>query len=439
MKKNVWGKSLLGLAALASVVTLAACGNGGNGGDKAADTKKAGSDAKVDITFWHGMNGPYQETLNGIIKDFNSSQKKYTIKATPQGTYATLQQKIMAAAKSKSLPTIAQTTYTTVPDYVKNDFIAPLDPYMIKGSDKLSDADLKDIYPGFISSSIYKGKYYSIPFSKSTRIMYYNQDLMDKNNIKKPTSWEEMLKIAPELKAKGIAVVGFDKSFDMELEALARQAGNPLVAPKTFKANLDTKETLEATHLIYDMLEKGYAKTAGEDIYGDKSFTSNKTMFYIGSSAGVSHMKSGAPKDMNWNTMPIPAYKGKKATELAGNDIVMFKSASKDQQKGAWAFMKFLLSKPETAKWAEKTGYLPLRKSALEDASFKDYLKKDPTAQAAVDSLADGFQSTAFIGFSEYRNNLLNAVDAMTTKHEKPEKAMGDLQKSTETIIKDNN
>ncbi|TOD02079.1 hypothetical protein, partial [Vibrio parahaemolyticus] len=85
------------------------------------------------------------------------SQKQYKVVGTAQGNYTALQQKIMAAAKSRNLPTIAQTTYTTVPDYVKNGFISPLDQYMLKGDDKMSSSDLKDIYPAFLSSSKYQG------------------------------------------------------------------------------------------------------------------------------------------------------------------------------------------------------------------------------------------------------------------------------------------
>ncbi|KRO16596.1 ABC transporter substrate-binding protein [Lacticaseibacillus saniviri] len=436
MKKNTWVKALLGLFTVMLVTLLAACGsnNASSGNDGASKSGKT-----TTITFWHGMNGPYQTAINEIISDFNKSQSKYKVVGTAQGNYTALQQKIMAAAKSKSLPVIAQTTYTTVPDYSKQGFIESLDNYALKGSDKLTDADLKDIYPTFLTSSKYDGQYYSVPFSKSTRILYYNSDLMKKYNIKMPTSWEDIQKDGEKLKSKGVAAIGFDKSIDMELEGLARQAGNSLVAPKTLKANLDSKKTLEATTFLMDMINKGTAKTAGEDIYGDKNFTSGKTLFYVGSSAGVSHMKQGAPKDLNWGTAPLPTYKGKKATEIAGNDIVMFKSATADQKKAAWAFMKYLMSKPVTAKWAEKTGYLPLRKSALEDQSFQDYLKKDPTAKASVDSLDFGFQSTAFVGYSEYRNDLLETVDAMLTKHEAPAKAMGSLQDQTEKIIKENN
>ncbi|MFD1466377.1 extracellular solute-binding protein [Lapidilactobacillus mulanensis] len=430
MKKRSWQRALLTVVSLGLALTLAACGN-------SSSASKAKSDEPVKISFWNGMNGPYQKALKKIINDFNSSQSKYKVVSTAQGDYTALQQKIMAAAKSDSLPVIAQTTYTTVPDYSKNNLIEPLDNYMLKGSNKLSSADLKDIYPSFLSSSKYQGKYYSIPFSKSVRVLYYNQDILDKYNLKKPTTWQDIAKDGEVLKAHGIYSMGFDKSWDMEFEGLARQAGNPLITTSG-KANLDTADTLEAANFIMDMINDKTAKTAGEDFYWTQAFTQGKSAFYSGSSAGVTQMVAQAPKTLNWGTMPLPSYNGKKATEIAGNDIVMFKSASSEQKKGAWAFMKYLMSTKETAKWAQATGYVPLRKSATSTTSFKNYLKKNTYNQAAVDSLDDGFQSNAFLGFSEYRTKLLETVDAMLTKNEPVKKSLTALQTTTEKIIKDN-
>lgn len=437
MKKHTW------LTVLASTVTvvlaalvLTGCGNSNS--SNSSSSKGSNSGKKVEITFWHGMNGPYQKALNSIIDDFNKSQSKYVVKGTAQGNYTALQQKIMAAAKSRSLPTISQTTYTTVPDYSKSNLIAPLDEYMLSGSDKLTSSDLKDIYPAFLKSSKYQGKYYSIPFSKSTRILYYNQAILDKYNIAKPKTWNDIVKAGDKLKADGIYGMGFDRSWDMEFEGLARQAGNPLIAPGSLKVNLNTADTLEAVNLINNMVKNKTAKTAGADNYFTQGFIQGKAAFYAGSSAGVTQMVAQAPKTLKWGTMPLPSYKGKKATEVAGNDIVMFKSASADQKKGAWQFMKFLLSSKETTKWAMATGYVPLRKSAMDTADYKKYLQEKPYNKAAVDSLDDGFQSTAFLGFSEYRNDLLEAVDKMISKNADPKTTMDQLQKTTENIIKEN-
>ncbi|WP_261807322.1 ABC transporter substrate-binding protein [Lapidilactobacillus luobeiensis] len=435
MKKKSWQRALLAVASLGLVLGLAACGSQSK--DSGSTESSTKSKTPVKITFWHGMNGPYQKALNEIISDFNKSQSDYKVVGTSQGGYTQLQQKIMASAKSNTLPVISQTTYTTVPDYTENGLIEPLDNYMLKGDNKLSDSDLKDIYSSFLSSSKYDGKYYSIPFSKSVRVLYYNQDILDKYNIAKPKTWDDIAKAGETLKGDKIYGMGFDKSWDMEFEGLARQAGNPLVA-KGPKANLNTTDTLKAANFIMDMVKAGTAKTAGEDMYWTQAFTQGKSAFYAGSSAGVTQMVAQAPKTLNWGTMPLPEYNGKKATEIAGNDIVMFKSASADQKKGAWAFMKFLMSTEETAKWARSTGYVPLRESATKDADFKKYLEEKPYNKAAVESLPDGFQSTAFKGFSEYRTKLLEAVDAMLTKNEDVKKALDNLQDQTETIIKDN-
>ena len=51
---------------------------------------------------------------------------------------------MILAAKSKTLPDMAQATYTQVPDYAKNGIVANMDS-QVKGKDGLSKADLKNI------------------------------------------------------------------------------------------------------------------------------------------------------------------------------------------------------------------------------------------------------------------------------------------------------
>ncbi|MBA1394173.1 extracellular solute-binding protein, partial [Lactobacillus sp. XV13L] len=222
--------------------------------------------------------------------------------------------------------------------------------------------------------------------------------------------------------------------FDHEWEGLAKSSGFTFVDSK-LKPQFTSKPVKNSAKFIMNMVNKKEALTAGEDLYGDKNFTSGKSIFYVGSSAGIATMKQHAPKSLKWGTMPLPSYKGKKATQFAGNDLVMYKSASKKEKQGAAAFMKYLISTKTTIKWAKMTGYVPVRKSAVESSEYQNFLKKDPTAKAAVDSLPFGFQSTAFVGFSEFRNDLLSTVDNMLTQHKPVNQALKDLQSKTKTII----
>lgn len=406
-------------------------------GLSAVDTHQVSAATEpVKVTFWHAMAGPYKDALQKRIDAFNESQKKYKIVATAQGDYTTLNQKIMAGAKSKTLPVMAQTTYTQVPDYVKDGIVSSLQP-QVDGKNGLSKKQLNNIYSGFLQQSKYKGDFYSTPFSASVREMFYNKTLLKKYSLSVPKTWDDVAKMSDVLKKDGIATVGFDKSFDMEWNSMVRADGQSLVTKKD-KVNVDSKKSVAAAKVITDMIADGTAKTAGSDIYGTTNFVNGKTALTFSSSAGITATQAAAAKDFDWGTAPLPSYQGQSATVLAGNSLVVTATATKKQQDGAWAFMKYLMSDTQTEKWAEATGYLPITKKATKSVAYKEYLKKNPLAKAASDSLPDSFSDTAFLGYQDYRTNLLNAVDSMLTKKIPASEALKTLFNQTNKTLKEN-
>lgn len=380
------------------------------------------------ITFWHGMTGTRKAALDEMISSFNHSQSNYQVVASSQGDFGNLQKKITAAGKSKTLPTLSQTTYTNVPNYVKGNLVASFDPYF-------SAKELGGIYPAFLKETKYQGHYYSMPFSKSVRIMYYNKALLKENHLKVPTTWQEVQQDGKKLKAKGITAMAFDQSFISEMDALCKQAGYQMLSQNP-KKNLANQKSIKATHVITDMLANKTATTAGTDIYGSKQFFNNKTLFYCGSSAAISTMETTAPKELKWSAAPLPSYQNKKAAPVAGNDFVMFKSASKKQKQGAAAFVKYMMAGKQTINWATKTGYVPLTKCAQKDAAYQKYLQEHPVSKAAVNSLKDGFQDPTYLGYESDLVNTQKTVDDMAVNGTKPEKALPQLVTKLKTSQK---
>ncbi|MDI6680974.1 ABC transporter substrate-binding protein [Leuconostoc suionicum] len=399
-------------------------------------TVSAATTKPVKITFWHAMAGPYKEALQKRIDAFNKSQKQYKVVATAQGDYTTLNQKIMAGAKSKTLPVMAQATYTQIPDYAKDGIVTSIQS-QVTGKNGLSKKQLNNIYSGFLQQSKYKGEYYSTPFSASVREMFYNKTLLKKYNLSVPKTWDDIANMSEVLKKDGIATVGFDKSFDMEWDSMVRSAGESLVTSGG-KVNVNSKKAVAAAKLITNMVSDGTAKTAGSDIYGTTNFVNGKTALTFSSSAGITATQAAAAKDFDWGTAPLPSYQGKSATVLAGNSLVVTATVSKKQQSGAWAFMKFLMSDKQTEKWAEATGYLPITKTATKSAAYKAYLDKNPLAKAASESLPGAFSDTAFLGYQDYRTNLATAVDAMLTKNTSASDALNTLADQTKKTLQEN-
>ncbi|MDO4679923.1 MAG: ABC transporter substrate-binding protein [Aerococcus sp.] len=432
------------LVALVSGLMLTACGANSGSGNSSEQTKSSDnqSNKPVEITFWHAMNGPHQEALTELTKEFNESQNKYHVTEQNQGSYADLTKKVMAAGVSKDLPTMSQATQSNIPDWTKNQLLAPLDD-ILKGDDGFTQEELDDIYPGFMQSVEYKGKTMAMPFSKSVRVMFVNDDILKEYGVDVPKTWDDVKALGEKMKAKGDKryAMGLEKTIDMELETMARQNGADWIKKDLSNVDFASDKALEPLKFIKDGIDAGWARTAGEDGYMSGPFGRGEVALYIGSSAGLAHITPTAKENnVNWSAQELPVYnKGEKMTLLAGNDLAVFKSASDEQKKGAVAFMHFLLKPENTAKWATKTGYVPVNRKGVAEKSYQDYLKETPQAEAATKENEYATSQAQFVGSGEYRDNWSKIQDKMLVENQDLKQTMEQFQTDTKKIIEDNN
>ncbi|WP_273340269.1 ABC transporter substrate-binding protein [Alloiococcus otitis] len=355
--KSKWPK--LGTLLLAGFV-LAACGDNGqdnqtqeenapSNGEEASSEKtsdeatdqegsddQASNEETVEITFWHAMNGPHQEALTALTDEFNESQDQYFVNEQSQGEYGDLNQSVTAAAVSDELPTMAQLTPTDVPEWASNDLIVTLTDDFLTANG-LDQEAIDDIYPGFLESGTFDGERYAMPFSKSTRIMFYNQDILDEYGVEVPETWDQVLDLADQMIEGGddAYAMGLENNFEMEWETMARQNGSDFVDPDSGTVDLNGPEAVEALELIQGMLEDGQARTAGEDGFMSGPFGNGASALYIGSSAGTTHVAPAA-EGINWSTAPIPTFNDTELTLFAGNDLGLFSSATEEEQPVLW-------------------------------------------------------------------------------------------------------
>ena len=135
----------------------------------------------VQIEFWHSMSGALGESLTELVGKFNDTigkEKGITVESVFQGGYTDAKSKVMAAIKSGESPAIVQGTSNDIQDYLLSGTVQPLNDYIF--NEEVGIGDFDDIYNVYKEESLqYDGEtYYSMPFSKSTDLLYYN-----KNNI----------------------------------------------------------------------------------------------------------------------------------------------------------------------------------------------------------------------------------------------------------------
>lgn len=374
----------------------------------------ASAQEKVQVTFWHAMNGPHQEMVTSLVEEFNASQDTVEVVEQNQGDYSTLQQSIMASAASGNLPTMTQLTSSNTPDFKDQGLLIALDDLMT--DDNGWTTDLVDgIYPGFIDGVTYDGSIYAIPFSKSVRIMYVNEDMLAEVGAEIPTTWQEVLDLGVALDEAGIdkPAMGLENSISMELETMARQNGAAWVSPDLTEVEIASETATEPAQFIYDLIAAGHARTAGEDGFMSGPFSSGESALYIGSSAGLSYVLPGIEESgITLATAELPVFgEGEPLTLFAGNDLGVFSSATEEEQAGAAQFMAFLLDAENTARWASETGYLPITVQGTESETWTAFLAENPLVEASTAELPYGMSQPGYVGASEVFNEIEMAIE----------------------------
>jgi len=93
------------------------------------------------------------------------------------------------------------------------------------------------------------------------------------------------------------------------------------------------------------------------------------------SSAGLAFGMERLPFDLG--VAPLPSINGKRYTVLGGSALVNF-ARDPRAREDANDFALWLVNAKNTIKLHERTGFIPVRKSALESAELKTFHRKNP-------------------------------------------------------------
>ncbi len=318
--------------------------------------------APVEITFWHAMNGDLEKSLQTLTDTFMKENPNVTVTLQNQSSYQDLQQKIAATVASpKDLPTITQAYIDWMYNPIKDNLVTDLKPYIENETLKFDNYD--DILPGLRESTNVDGKIYGIPFNKSTEVLWYNKTLLDELGLKAPTTYEEFKDVSKKIyEAKGIAGGGFDVLSTYYTTYLKAEGVD-------YDSSFDptSEASVNTVNYYLDGVKNGYFRIAGTDKYLSGPFGNETLAMYVGSNAGESFVKMGVDGKFEVGVAPSPT----DYTLQQGTDLFIFDSATSEQKTAAYQYLKFLTTKENQITWAEQTGYIPVRQSAVDDESYK--------------------------------------------------------------------
>ena len=376
---------------------LASCGEA-----KAApnfEVPEAGYDGSdVTITFYHTMGSNLSDVLNLYIEEFNKLYPNIHIASEQVGSYDDVRNQISTEITVGGQPNIAYCYPDHVALYNLAGAVATLDNLIdstisVKRADGteetlgLTEEQKADFIEGYYNEGkqFGDGLMYTMPFSKSTEVLYYNKTFFEANNLTVPTTWEEMETLCAKIKQldPNSIPLGYDSEGNWFI-TMCEQYGSDYTSATGDHYLFDNETNRAFVKTFREWYQKGYLTT--QKLYGAYTsglFTAEtgvKSYMSIGSSAGATHQRPTAdetgkyPFEVGIATIPQVNPEQPKVISQ-GPSVCIFKKDNAQEVVASWLFVKYLITSVEfQAEFSMASGYVPVLKSVAQNETYKNFL-----------------------------------------------------------------
>lgn len=428
-------KKILGL--LFSIILLtAACSSGGGGNQPSQTAGPESSDGQkqIELEFFFpvAVGGPITNIIDQLAKDFMEENPGIIVKPIYGGSYQDTMTKISTAIQGNNSPDLAVLLSTDLYTLLQMDAIEDLTP-------RFSQEYFDDFYDAFLGNTKVGDTVWSIPFQRSTIVMYYNKDKFKEAGLdpeKPPATWDELREYAKKLTTDdqwGLEIPSTGYQYWM-LQALALQTGGNIMSGDGTEVYFTEPYVEEALNFYVDLgqTDKVMPPGAIEWATVPSDFISGKTAMMYHTTGNLTRVKNEAQFDFGVAFLPANKQYG---SPTGGGNLYVFKNIPEENKEAAIEFIKFLTQPERVAQWSIDTGYVGTTKSSYETDLLKSYVEEFPQAAIARDQLeyADSELSTYNNGqvTKIFNDNIQAAL--LGTKSVK--QALEDAQREAERIL----
>jgi multiple sugar transport system substrate-binding protein len=290
----------------------------------------------------------------------------------------------------------------------------------------LSQLEQRDFIKSFFNQDIFpnfKNARLGFPPNRSEEVLYYNADWLKELGYDAPPTtpdqFKEMACKASQQKfSKATAepstgyILSYGNDIASNIPSWTFAFGGDIFDYKTGQFTYNSEATVAAVTFLQDLFKSGCATQSTVAYEEQTYFSTGQSLFTVGSTSGLGYYKSAVDEGakFNWSVAALP-YTGKNpAMNVYGASVSMPKTTP-ERELATWLFVKYYTSPEVQAKWAEVSGYFPVRSSVTE--SMTEYFNANPTYKTAFDLLKYGKYEPPVPGYDFVRQKLWEAIYAI--------------------------
>ena len=394
--------------------------------------------SNVTITFYHTMGEPLRAVLDAFIVEFNKLYPNIKVEHEQVGGYEDVRDQIKTELTVGNQPNIAYCYPDHVALYNVAKAVVTLDD-LIASDITVTRADgtteklgltaeqQADFIEGYYNEGKEFGdnKMYTLPFSKSTEVLYYNKTFFEEHDLKVPTTWDEMEEVCAEIKKIDATSIplGYDSESNWFI-TMCEQYGSDYTSATGEHYLFDNDTNKAFVKRFREWYQKEYVTT--QEIYGAytsglfTATTGQRSYMSIGSSAGAKHQRPSAnekgeyPFEVGIATIPqVNAADPKVISQ--GPSLCILKDSNPQEVVASWLFVKFLTTNVNfQAAFADASGYVPVLKSVANHPTYSEKMANANgydniaylSAQVCMEQADAYYTSPAFNGSADARDEV---------------------------------
>lgn len=440
---------------IAHAKTLSSASGSGDSTEKTAtpnfNVPEEGYDgSEVEITFYSTQGSNLKEITDKYIEKFNETYPNIKVTHSSIGGYDDVRDQIKTEIPVKNQPNIAYCYPDHVALYNLSRAVVQLDNLIDStisdgngGVLGLTAAQKADFIQGYYDEGrqFGDGLMYSMPYSKSTEVLYYNVEAFEDAGVTVPTHWftesetdtTSMEYVCEKLKAKypNDIPLGYDSEANWMI-TMAEQCGSDYTSATGSHFTFDNTTNKAIAKRFAEWYNKGWVTT--QTLYGaytsglfiaDGSETSpTRSFMSIGSSAGANHqvpakVDNAYPFTVGITSIPQMCENNKKVISQ-GPSVCVFKKSNPQEVVASWLLVKYLTTNVAyQAEFGKASGYVPVLKSVAEDATYAAHIANATkgndyatalAAKVCLEQESAYYTSPAFNGSSMARDQIGKAL-----------------------------
>jgi len=381
MDRRISRRTVLGNAAKFGVAASAVAGGAVSTG-AAAPALIQGTGSKVQVQYWTsfatGVNGDAQ---NKLIADFNAANPDIEVVAVPQESYEAIAQALIAGLQTGDVPDLVLFSEAWWFRFYLAQVLVDLNTLISP------ETRAEDYHPTLFKEYQRNGGQYAIPFARSTPLLYYNAEMMERAGLTGDVfaKWSNLAQSGPDL----IAGSGADVAFSFGSAAGygswflqgAVWAFNGAYSDEELNILLTEQGAVEAGEAMRGLVTSGVAAAVTDPI---QNFITGATVGTFASTGSLGGIQTSAEFDFRTAFLPSEYTFG---CPTGGSGLAILNTSPAEVQQAAFKFIEYSTSTDVTTAWSQATGYMPVRLSARDSKPMQAFYQENPNSKTAVDQL----------------------------------------------------